>query len=740
MKNSNFMAAKFMTGCALAALLVAPNTAMAQGAEAEASTSDIIVTAQRRAERLEDVPAAISVLNEELLEKAGVQSTTDIARVTPGVTMAFYGGFLQPAVRGITSTGGNIGENSNVAMYIDGVYQPQQVATLIDLPDIEQVEVLKGPQGALYGQNATGGAILVRSKSPSDVATGKFSASYGNYNDKQLRGYVSGPIAEGFAASLAGSWQDRDGFRRHVVTGQRDKGLKSYVVRGKVKLDPSDVISVQLTGFYSWRRDSAMYAAFPVGGNTVANLPDLTFLLGPNGAFFPIPSSPRKTKASQFEADPDVFTRIRTYGGNMLIDWDLGGGTLTSTSGYLNNNITYLADADAAAARIGEARAEPLSGGYFVQDVNYASNSDGMFTFLVGGFYLKGDETFNANIFEVLVPNLPPTPKASVFLQETYGRVEKEILAGYAEVTVQPSEKLYLTAGGRYTRERQRTFSNSLNGVPQPTIKEYPDDPVTFKKFTPRVTARYEVGPSTNVYASWSRGFKSGVVNPSDFTRDPVKPETIDSYEIGLKGEVASNLRVNLSAFYYDYKNLQAVRWAPPVYVTENAAKARVKGAEFDFSWNATPELSVTGGAAYLDAYYVSFPQASTFNATGAGNIPIVEDLSGGRLLRSPKFSGNLALNYEKETDAGKFSAFTSFYYNSGFGLEISNRIRQKKYATIDAELAYAPSALPGVRVALWGKNLTDRAIYSAVLASTLADLGSYAPPRTFGIRAEYEF
>lgn len=304
---------KFMAGCALAAMLVAPGLAMAQGAEDGASSSEIIVTAQRRAERLEDVPAAISVLNQELLEKAGVQSTTDIARVTPGVTMAFYGGFLQPAIRGITSTGANIGENSNVAMYIDGVYQPQQVATLIDLPDIEQVEVLKGPQGALYGQNATGGAILVLSKSPSDTATGKFSASYGNYNDKQLRGYLSGPIADGFAASLAGSFQDRDGFRRHVVTGERDKGLKSYVVRGKVQLEPSDVITVGITGYYSWRRDSAMYASFPVNGNSLARAADLTGLLGPvNGPFFPLPNSPRATSAKQFEADPDVFTRIRT--------------------------------------------------------------------------------------------------------------------------------------------------------------------------------------------------------------------------------------------------------------------------------------------------------------------------------------------------------------------------------------------------------------------------------------------
>jgi iron complex outermembrane receptor protein len=729
-----------MATCAVVASLAAPGAALAQEAGAS-SAGEIIVTAQRRSERLEDVPAAITVLNQELLEKAGVQSTTDIARVTPGVTMAFYGGFLQPAIRGITSTGANLGENSNVAMYIDGVYQPQQVATLIDLPDIEQVEVLKGPQGALYGQNATGGAILVRSLSPSFTPKGKFSASYGNYNDMQLRGYISGPLGEGVATSVAGSFQDRDGFRRHVLTGQRDKGLKSYVLRGKFLVEPTETLSIGVTGFYSWRRDSAMYAGFPINGNSIAHGVDLTGLLGPaSGPFFPLPTVPRVTSDKQFAADPDVFTRIRSYGGNLKIDWDTGAGSLTSTSGLVKNNTTYLADVDAAPTRIGEARAGPLTGKYFVQDVNFASAEMGIVSFLVGGFFLKGNETFQQNIFEGFVTSLPPAPKTSLFLLTTFGRVEKNILAGYAEINIQPTERLFLTAGGRYTREKQRTFSNSVLGVPQPVISEYPRDPVTFKKFTPRVTVRYEVGPSASIYGSWGRGFKSGVVNPGDFTRDPVKPETIDSYEIGFKGEVAPSLRMNVSAFYYDYKNLQAVRWSPPLYITENAAKARVKGAEFDFQWTATPELTVSGGATYLDAYYVSFPTASTFQPTGSGNLNIVENLKGSPLLRSPKFSGNLTFNYESEIDAGKLGAFVSFYYNSGFGMELSNRIRQEKYASIDAELSFAPSGLEGIRFALWGKNLTDKAIYASVLASSLSDAGSYTPPRTFGIRAEYAF
>lgn len=705
--------------------------------ESEADSGDIVVTAQRRSERLQDVPMSITALSADMLEQAGVTTTADLARVTPGVTMTFYGGFLQPAIRGITSTGANIGENSNVAMYIDGVYQPQQIATLIDLPDVQQIEVLKGPQGALYGQNATGGAILVTSKAPSFTPEGKFSASYGNYNDVQLRGYVTGPLMTGIAASLSGAFQDRDGFRRHVITRERDKGLNSKVVRGKVLLEPSDAMRLTLTGFYSNRRDSATYAGFAIDGNSIGYAGNLAGLGIPG---IPVPPAPRATSAKQFEADPDVFTRIKTHGGSLRAELDVAGGTITSVSGIVRNKIGYLADIDATAPRIAEARAEPLIGRYFVHDTNFASGGDGPFSFLVGAFYLKGREAFGGNIFEGFFPVLPPAPRVSLFRTDSFAQVKKEIIAGYAEVTFKPTEKLTLTAGGRYTRERQRTSSNVQNGIPAGSIIEYPRDPVTFKKFTPRVTARYEMADDLNVYASWGRGFKSGVVNPTDFTLDPVRPETIDAWEVGLKGRLMDNLRVNVAAFYYNYKNLQAVAYVPPNYITQNAATARVKGIDFDFALELTPEFSLSGGAALLDAKYKDFPNAAVFQPFGTGSLQIVADLSGGRLLRSPKFSGNIAANYSADVGPGKLSAFASLYYNSGFGLELSNRIRQSKFATVDAELALEPNGLPGTKFALWGKNLTDKAVYATVLSSQLSDAGAYAPPRTFGVRAEYEF
>ncbi|WP_188445101.1 TonB-dependent receptor [Sphingomonas psychrolutea] len=712
-----------------------PGVAVAQADEP--ASPDIIVTAQRRSENLTDVPMSIVALSSQSLAQAGVTSTSELAKVAPGVTMTFFGSFLQPSIRGITSTGANLGENSNVAMYIDGVYQPQQIATLIDLPDVQQIEILKGPQGALYGQNATGGAILVSSMAPSFDLTGKLSASYGNFNDVQLRGYVSGPLSQTVAASLSGSFQRRDGFRRHVVTGARDKGLDAQVVRGKILFEPAHGQRITVSGYYSERSDSAMYAGFAIANNSIGYGADLSAL----GVPLPVPTSPRVTNPGQFSTSPDVFTAIQSYGGNIRGEFDLGAGTLTSTTSYFHNAINYIADVDGTAVNIGESRASPLTGKFVVHDTNFVSKALGPIQFLAGVFYLDGNETFGENIFDLQFPNVPPAAKMSLFVSNQYARVEKKIIAGYGEITLKPIDQLTLTAGGRYTREQQRTFSNLLNGVPQASNVGYPRDPVTFSKFTPRVTARYALTPDANVYASWSQGFKSGVVNTTDFTLDPVKPETITAYEIGAKGKVADGLRVNVAAFFYDYTNLQAVVFVPGrAYITQNAASARVKGIDVDLRWQATPAFALTAGAAFLDAKYRDFRNAAAFLPTGTGNLQITTDLSGKPLLRAPQFSGNVSANYNMDIAAGRLGAFASAYHTSSYGMEPSNRLRQNGYTTFDAELSFAPTGMNGLRLAIWGKNLGDAAYLGSTLASTLADVGSYAPPRTFGVRAEYAF
>ncbi|HEX7819537.1 MAG TPA: TonB-dependent receptor [Sphingobium sp.] len=653
---------------------------------------------------------------------------------------------MQPAVRGITSTGANLGENSNVAMYVDGVYQPQQIATLIDLPDIQQVEVLKGPQGALYGQNATGGAILVTSMAPSFTTRGTVSASYGAYNDVSLRGYVTGPLSNTIAASISGGYQNRDGFRRHVITNQRDLGLDSTVIRGKLLFQPSTDAKITLTGYYSDRRDSASYAGFAIGGNSIGYAANLAALGLPG---IPVPASPQIKDASQFATDPNVFTHIRSYGGNVRGEFDVGAGTVNTVTSYSENKTNYRNDADYSAVNVGASTANFLTSNYFIQDLNFISKKFGSVSFLVGGFYLSGSEAFTNNDFDLLLPSVPPAPTTVLFKASSQNaRVDKEILAGYGEITLQATDQLFLTAGGRYTREKQRAFSDRAIFTPGgaatkvPSLVEYPGGAVTFSKFTPRITARYEITSRSNVYASWGRGFKSGIVNTTDYTLDPVKPETIDAYEIGYKGTPVPGVRFNIAAFLYDYKNLQSVVFVPGnAYITQNAATARIKGVDFDLSWSVTPSLTLAGSASFLDGKYLNFPGAANYIPTGTGHIPSTIDLSGHRMLRSPQFSGNISANYEIETSFGRFAAFGSVFHTSSYGMEPTGRLRQNAYTTADAEISLAPAAFDGMRFVLWGKNLTNKAyLASALVAGGFADGGSYADPRTYGVRAEFKF
>lgn len=717
-------------GIAAFALISSP--AMAQTASAPADgtdSSEIVVTAQRRSEKLSDVPASITALSADALSAASVTASTDLAKVTPGLTMQFYGSFLQPALRGVTSGGANVGEASNVATYIDGVYQPQQLATLLELPDVEQVEVLKGPQGALYGQNATGGAILVNSYAPSFTASGKFSASYGNFNAINLRGFVTAPVNDSLAFSLAGGLHNRDGFRRQVITGQRDKGLDSKAIRGKVLIKPSESAKFTLTAYYTDRSDSAANSEFAINGNSQG--------------YFYVPSAPQVTSTKQFANDPGVYTRVKSWGTNLKSEIDLGAGLLTNVTAYFKNKADYVSDIDASPVQLAEAYTPSMTGHYVITDTNFASNKMGPLQFLVGMFYMKGSETFNFNGFRMFDSSVLPAPKVQTFDLRTFQKLSKRIVAGYGEVTFQPTDQFYITAGGRYTEESQRGFTDFAG----PTVIEFPGGTVKFKEFTPRVTARYQLDSGTNIYASWGKGFKSGGINLADFTKAPFKPEKITSYEVGLKGRLLDGLHLNMAGFIYDYKNLQLVQYAPPVYFEENAAAAKIKGFDFDFNWDLTPELTLSAGGTYLDAAYrntgsqIALATVFVPDTVNGGNAAISNTpIAGKRLIRAPKFTGNVALDYAAETGAGKLGAHAGLYYNSGYSFEASGRIRQSAYATADAELSFAPNALPGVRMVVWGKNLSNKAYLAALLQSNFADGGSYAEPRTFGIRGEYKF
>lgn len=701
--------------------------------QSEVPAGEIVVTGTRRTTSLMNTPVSVTVLTAETLVGAGITSTRDLERVTPSLQMQSYGGWLQPSIRGISSQGASPGDSSNVAVYVDGVYQPNQAGQYFDLPDVSRVEVFKGPQGSLYGQNAAGGAILVTTREPSFTPNGTAYLSYGNYDDILAGGYVSGPLTSKLAASLTAHFERHDGYRRDIVTGNRDFGLRSALVRGKLKYQFSPDGSLTLSAMHGSRKDSSLYAGIPLNGNSIGYL------------FYPGLEAPDPHET----ATENVYSKFVTTQLALRGQFRVGPGTLTSISAYNRVKINQRADADYSQVNFAVAAPNPRQTSY-IQEVNYASDKLGAFSFVTGLFYMHskdgypgGSGAFSLWGTPTVAPADPGTPGV---VAPFNGYLKKDAYAGYFEGNLDVLPNLTVTAGGRYHYEKQRAFAAFTFDGTTPPPTEFPDGPQTFKKFTPRLSVVYRPSPDTSVYANFSKGFKSGLINILDFSGPAVKPENVTGYEVGFRAKNGSAFFGELSLYHYDYKDLQVSTYVAPSYIYQNAAAVRINGAELTLNYTPVQNLTFTAGANLMSAKYAKYRGnpviLTTFvpNAFNAGNDQIALDVTGDRVVRAPKLAANLSARYTIPSSAGDFSAFGSLYHNSGFNLEPSGRIRQGSFNTIDAELSFQPRSIERLRLSLWGHNLTDRTYLQSSLITIFADGVSYAPPRTFGARADFTF
>ena len=757
-----------------------PTPATVSGDAGSGQGGDIIVTAQRRSERLRDVPISVTALNAETLSKAGVTNTVDLGKLTPGVEMRFYGSFLLPSIRGISSNGSGVGDSSNVAIYIDGVYQTQEQSQLADLPDVQSVQVLKGPQGTLYGQNAAGGAIIIDTIKPSFKWQGKLSASYGNYNDKNFGGYVTGPISSTLAFVLAGNYHYRDGFNKDLLRGGHDKGLRSYQFRGKLMWQPSPDTSFTFAAYKTKRYDTGPYAGQPLNGNSIGHLyAVLPCDFGGYGAHSALPNPacpvlptlpPFPSKPHQYAQNIQPDMRIDGWGASLIGKIGIGDfGTINTVTSYKHSDIVNFADVDQTPIVTGDFFFHVREHD-FIQEVNFVSNKFDKFSFIVGGFYMNKVEKYIPQLFNLrfafsgrppVYPTLPPPfPYAPT---NTHSQNHKKSYAAYGEVTYDITDQLTLTGGGRYSWETQAVSNVSVGsgyhlGDPLPALLPDPRGSHRFSAFTWHASLRYKPDNNNTFYASFSKGFKSGYVNNANINvctpqptciDAPVNPEKVDAYEIGYKGRLSDRLNVSVAAFHSIYKDIQVFVYNPIAGSTyQNAASGKIWGGEAEVDFRATPELTLHGGASYIHARYSSFPSATVyipnacpFGASGfCGNTQTSANVTGKQLMRTPTWTANLSATWEHRMSAGVLGLYVGGSYDSGVFFDPNNRAQQKGYVLLDSELSFAPSAVPGLRLVLWGKNLTNKAYLQSVLESALADASSYGEPRTFGVRAEFKF
>ena len=598
--SKRFQAAGCFIGMAAAAFLLPVASAYAQETAGSSNElSEIIVTAERRSERLQDVPLSVTVLTPEALAAAAIISTEDLPLITPGLRMDSGGIYTQPVIRGITTYQTYVSSDANIATYIDGVYQQAMLGAIYELPDVQQIEVLKGPQGTLFGRNATGGAILINTLDPNlTTTTGNFVAAAGNYTSGLAKAYVSMPLVQDkLAASVTLYTDHTDGQMLNLVNGRRYSPVDNYVLRGKLRFEPWDGGDFVLTGSWSKRKDyQDLRNNFLNGNNAYRNY---------------IP-------ASLLASQPDTFS---TYFNSNFYDYkgdvslrgtiDLGPGKLKTTSAYTRTSTQLLLDCAGVPLELCATYFPVATTQTYSEDIVYTTDQLGRFHATVGA-----DVYNNRGVNLPLLYVVPPISLSdNIWTEDT-----TMAYAAFGELNYEITDQFSLTGGVRYSREKKaayyaQTVAFTLNTItPEPPLPLLGQD--TWNAVTPRGSLLYKVTDNTNLYFTYSQGFQSGAFNTVAAQATPVAPEEIKSYEAGIKSSVTNDIAVEAAFFYYNYTDLQvATIYNLPngtyTQVITNAANAKIYGSELNANWRATPEFSLKLGGTYLHARYSDFSTAS---------------------------------------------------------------------------------------------------------------------------------
>lgn len=702
-------------------------------AEEQSGLQDIVVTANRRSQSAQSAPLAIAALGAEQIISRGITDSQQLQKAVPGLFYGNNAGFAQPYIRGI-GTGITVpGAESSVATFIDDVYQSQPFFTIQTLNAVDRIEVLKGPQGTLYGRNATGGAIRIETRNPSDHFETDNELIYGNYDYKRLNSYISAPLAEGVGANLAVVVSDRDGFGKILNRpGERVNSERFVSLRGKLAIALAANFDARLTGYYMHENDTKNTAT--TYSDRFGSIPTAVGLGG------------LVTYYSQdIYASYPVDNGIDAAGGNLRLRWHGPGVTVTSVSAY--SDLSYISGGDFLSASIPifnfQARKGRAHG--FYQSLEVLGDSNGPFTWLVGGNYVDDSASFD-RLIVFSGPNLA---------SQSVATVKTKAYAVYGEASYKLTDRLTATGGLRYSDEtKTQARVDAYNGAGT-LLSSAPRRSRDWSQVTYKALLRYQLDQAM-VYAKIETGFKSGTVNtlvPGSF----ISPEKITSYEAGVKSDLFDRtVRLNLSGFYYDYRNLQQQYndIATGSSLLESAQKARVYGGEMEFNALVTPDLQLSLTGNLMKGEFVAFqsrgqfvprasisppPPGGPITSANAGNVVQLADVSGNRLVRAPTFTGTASIEYKVPLGDGSLVANASYYYSTKLYFDASNRIKQPAYNLVDGRITYN---FPGDRISasLWGQNLTNATYIQGSALSATGDQIRIASPRQYGVSARYRF
>jgi iron complex outermembrane recepter protein len=686
---------------------------------------EVVVSAQKREENLQSVPISVSAISADQLSAAGISDSTQLTAVVPGLSLGVTTANFEPHLRGIGTTSNGPGIENPVALYVDGVYYASQLMGLTDLTDVSQVSVLKGPQGTLFGRNATGGVIQLTTRDPTEEFGGDVRTELDNYLTTRNMLYVTGAVAPGVASNLAAQYATQgEGWGKNIADDKEiHKIYHDVSLRNKWLFTPSDTTTVKLNMDYA-------DLANDLGPNLRPALGTLPYMPG----FTPTPNP------YDIDSYIDNHTYERRGGASLSVDQDFDFAHLVSICAYRQYDFSTIF-APSVTSVPGLDLAFTQDGKQFTEELQLVSPQRSTFNWVAGAFYFYGHEILDP--LQIFLYGPFNTGLSQIDAND--GETTRSV-AGFAQTTVQVLANTNLTLGLRYTHE-ERFFSGTETGFVGPAIPigpiiPYQDEEKDADKLTWRFALDHKFTDDVLGYISYNRGFKSGGFNAFDPTNPPYNPEILDAYEVGLKSEAFDHrLRVNSAAFFYDYKDIQVTRYTNTA-VVYNGASARLYGLDIDAEARVTGNLQLNGGLEWIHSYFSSFPSAQFSTPLPGGGAAVYSgDATGNRLPYTAVVTADVGADYFFDFHGGTFDFNVTSAFNSGYFAEPDNYLRQPAFDYLNSSLGWL-SADHAWNVKVWGRNMLNKAVPGQL--ATGAPQGYSAdytnPPRTYGVTVNYAF
>jgi len=729
-----FLVSVLTLGFATQALAQLTNTTASASSTSPSGGADtlaeIIVTAQKRAENLQDVPIAITAVSGAALQAANVVTANDLPTVVSGLSIGNTALYFQPHLRGIGTAAFGPDVENPVALYVDGVYYPSQLEAPTDLVDVSQISVLKGPQGTLFGRNSTGGVIQMMTKDPEQSFGGEAQTSLDDYFTSRNYVYVTGGITADLAANASFRYTTQgNGWGRNVYDGEQvERDNKDLTARTKWVYTPAEETTIRLNMDYS-NVDNSLGGNFAPAPGTRALFPG-----------YVATSNPYDVDTYQ-----TGFNHNQSGGISLSVQQGLGFADFISISSF--RSYAFYDNLVVSLTPVPGINITDVENGRDITEELQLVSKNNKFVQWVTGVYLFHNEGSINPVNTYLHGLLAPTP-FSFGDQEVSDTLVTKSVAPYAQATIEVAPRWHVTLGVRDTWE-ERTLNGSIsgfleNGIPIGLLAPYFNEESRIDLPSYRAALDYKLTDDILTYVSYNRSFKSGGFNGNNPANAPYLPEILNAYEIGLKSESLDHrLRLNLAPFYYDYKNIQVTNYIGALVNFYNGASAKLYGIDLDASFQVTRSFQLSATAEELHSDFTSFPKADFSTPLPFGGlVQYTASAAGNQLPYAPRFTFDIGGDYVVElAEAGKIDLNITNEYNNGYFSEADNYLRQPAYDFLNTSASWI-SPDERLNVKLWGRNLLNKAVESELVTGPPEGYAvdySY-PPRTYGFTLLYKF